>query len=325
VLVSAVIPTIGRIEYIRVTLDRLSSLPIDEIIVVDNGSSEELVAELEDRPEIKLLRPGANLGLAARNLAAEHARNEFLLMLDDDSWPLPGAIEAGLAAFEGLPRLAVVGGLVRDLDLDGNVVQVDEPGSFDWFLRAGQTGDPPPGGFPAFFFPACAAFVRRSAFLEVGGFLRPLFMHNIEVELTTRLLGAGWDVRYLPTAVFEHMKAPLGVTRNPAMAKYRVRNHVWYFWMHFPPGLAARRVPAYLLFDLIEYAYRRNPSAWVEGVQTAWKDRETVRPYRRPLPREILRRAELNRGRMHLRLLWAQLSRNLSRPGPDRNRAGPAS
>ena len=191
-------------------------------------------------------------------------------MLDDDSYPLPGAIETGLAAFIGRPHLAVVGGLVRDVDASGRVLQVDQPGSFDWFLRAGRNGDSPPDGFPAFFFPACAAFVRKSAFLEVGGFLKPLFMHNIEVELTTRLIAAGWDVRYLPTASFDHMKAPLGVTRNAAMAKYRVRNQVWYFWMHFPPGLAARRVPAYLLFDLIEYTYRRNPSAWLEGVRAAW-------------------------------------------------------
>ena len=93
------------------------------------------------------------------------------------------------------------------------------------------------------------------------------------------------------------------------MAKYRVRNQVWYFWMHFPPLLAARRIPAYLLFDLIEYTYRRNSGAWMQGLRDSWRARETVRPYRKPLPRAVLKRAELNRGRMHLRLLWAQLSR----------------
>ncbi len=40
--------------------------------------------------------------------------------------------------------------------------------------------------------------MRREAFLEVGGYLEPLFMVEVEVELTTRLLAAGWDVRYVP-------------------------------------------------------------------------------------------------------------------------------
>ena len=40
--------------------------------------------------------------------------------------------------------------------------------------------------------------VRRDAFLQVGGFFEPYF-HLVEgIDLTARLLAAGWDVRYFP-------------------------------------------------------------------------------------------------------------------------------
>ena len=53
-----------------------------------------------------LLHLDKNLNIAGRNLAAQKARGELLLMLDDDSYPLPGAVEALRWAFEALPASA---------------------------------------------------------------------------------------------------------------------------------------------------------------------------------------------------------------------------
>jgi hypothetical protein len=92
---------------------------------------------------------------------------------------------------------------------------------------------------------------------------------------------------------------------------YRIRNHLLYIWMRFPTSLAVRRTAGYLSFDLIEATYRGVPGAWAKAVRDAWQRRELVREERRPLPREALRRAELNRGRMHVRLLAGQLARKL--------------
>ena len=91
-VVSAVIVTRNRKDALAVTLDRLRDLPVDEVIVVDNAS-EDGTAELvrsRDSP-VKLIETGDNLGTAGRNLGAEDARGELLLMLDDDAYPLPGA------------------------------------------------------------------------------------------------------------------------------------------------------------------------------------------------------------------------------------------
>jgi GT2 family glycosyltransferase len=152
--------------------------------------------------------------------------------------------------------------------------------------------------------------VRRDAFLDAGGFFGPYFFTVSEVDLATRLIGRGWDVRYLPAAAFEHRKA-LGGRASGRTLRLRVRNQVWYFCLRFPAAVAARRIPAYLVFDLIECVYRGVPSAWAGGIADAWRQRDRVRGHRDPLPRRAVRRAELNRGRMHIRLLAHMVRRRV--------------
>ena len=72
-----------------------------------------------------------------------------------------------------------------------------------------------------------------------------------------------------------------------------------------------RRIAAYGAFDFVESSYRGEVGTWWRAVRDAWAERDTVRAARTPLPRDVLRRAELNRGRMHLRLLFFQLAKKL--------------
>ncbi len=312
--VSAVVLHYHREELLSVVLEHLATLPLDEVVVVDNGSSAGLGELVAPYDGVRLLDPGRNLGVAGRTLGARAARGDILLLVDDDSYPLPGAIEAALDAFRLLPRLGIVGGLMRDVDDGGAVVDFDSVGSFDWLLRAGHHGTPPAVGWPAFFFPECGAFIRRDAYFDAGGFLEPFFTGGPELDLATRMIARGWDVRYLPTAVFDHRKTPLAGERLTERLRVRVRNQVWYFWLHFPPWLAALRIPTYLAFDLAECAYRGEIPAWRAGIAEAWRDRAVVRGFRQPLPRTTLRRAELNRGRMHARLLAGKLTEKLLVP-----------
>ena len=78
--------------------------------------------------------------------------------------------------------------------------------------------------------------------------------------------------------------------------------------------MALPRSAGYLVFDLIDATHQRHPGAWARAIRDAWTKRELVRGERRPVPREIRRRAELNRGRTHVRLLTGQLRKRL--PGP---------
>lgn len=308
--ISAVLMARDRAEAVGTVLDRLRELPVDEVVVVDNGSTDgtpEVVearqAQWSEPRRLVLLRQGANIGVAARNIAIEQATGDLLLLVDDDSYPLPGSIEALVAAFEANPRSAVVAGMVVELDEGGAIKATSEPGSFDWMMRAGAEGDAPPAGFPTYFFPEGAAMARRAALLEVGGYFEGFFFTHEGFELTARLIGAGWDVRYCPAAPFHHMGGARTKADFARTLRLSVRNQLWYFWLHFPLGLAVRRMPAYALYDLVQCLYRRVPGAWAGGVVDAWRQRSTIRGMRKPLPRQVVQRVELTRGRAHVRLL----------------------
>ena len=95
--ISVVIPTYNRAALLPRALEsvRAQSLPPDEVIVVDDGSTDgsgELIAARY--PECIYLRQ-ENLGVsAARNLGIREARGEWIALLDsDDAW-LPTKLAA---------------------------------------------------------------------------------------------------------------------------------------------------------------------------------------------------------------------------------------
>jgi len=308
--VSAIVLAFNRADDVDHTLDRLATEPLDEIIVVDSGDDDTSERVRARGGNVRLVKTG-DIGAAARNVGAAEARSDLLLMLDDDSYPLPGTVDSLRDALTHNQGLALAAGLVHEVDREGRVIHSQGVGTFDWFLRAGHRGPVPKDGVPTFFFPEGGCMVRRDAFLEVGGFFPPYFFTVSEVDVATRLIGRSWDVRYFPHAEFEHRKAPGGRASERTM-RFRVRNQLWYFWLRFPTSVAARRIPAYLAFDLVECLYRGVPRAWTSAIAEAWRERGRVREFRDPLPRSAVRRAELKRGRLHLRLLAHMMRRRFT-------------
>ena len=93
---SVVIPTYNRLSLLRETLESLSSQrkAVDEIIVVDDGSTDGTVECLQNEyPEVRVFKQ-ENLGPgAARNHGVLHARGDYIAFLDSDDCWLPWAAE----------------------------------------------------------------------------------------------------------------------------------------------------------------------------------------------------------------------------------------
>lgn len=84
--------------------------PADEVIVVDDGSTDDPAAVVRDFPGVRFLRQ-SNRGLsAARNTGLHAARAEMIAFLDADDRLLPDAIEAGLACHARSAGCALVYG-----------------------------------------------------------------------------------------------------------------------------------------------------------------------------------------------------------------------
>ncbi len=85
-----------------------------EAVFIDNSPEP---SRYELAPNERCIFAGSNLGAAARNIGNREAQAPFVLQLDDDSHPLPGAVELALAKLESSgPEVAGVTSQVVHLD-----------------------------------------------------------------------------------------------------------------------------------------------------------------------------------------------------------------
>jgi GT2 family glycosyltransferase len=216
------------------TLARLEALPErPHIVVVDNGSDDGtplLVGRCFQRVEVIAL--GENAGPRARTVGAEAARTPYVAFADDDSWWWPGAL--GLAERVLDEHLAV--GLLAARTLVGPERREDPINDLMRRSPLGHHSHLP--GPSVLGFLACAAIVRRSAFLEAGGFGESA-MGFEETPVALELARHGWAAVYLDELVAEHHPRP-----GPERASRRrsnLCNELTFAWRRRPFGTALAR------------------------------------------------------------------------------------
>jgi cellulose synthase/poly-beta-1,6-N-acetylglucosamine synthase-like glycosyltransferase len=178
--VSVVIPCFNAEPYLPTALRSVASQtwPVDEIIVVDDGSRDRSI-QIARSFGARCLSTGSNLGPStARNIGINAAHNELIAFMDgDDYWDadhcetLTGLLrefpEAGLA----FSRVRFVGSRVGE---SARSVAEGVPTWAFWDLLIGN------------FVPQTGAMARRTAVLEVGGY-NPDMRYSEDYELWLRL------------------------------------------------------------------------------------------------------------------------------------------
>jgi glycosyltransferase involved in cell wall biosynthesis len=218
--ISAIICTHNREKYLGAAIDSLLAQTFSgefEVIVVDNASSDRTRAIVECRSHSCLryvYEPITGLSVA-RNTGAQAALSPILAYLDDDAIATPQWLQVLYDAYQSNDRLAIAGGKVTLLWLEGL-----QPPSWLSSGLAGNLGAYDLGTYtvsitqPGLTPRGLNYSIRREFLEQVGGFDRNLgrvgknLLSNEELQMTELALAQGWQVLYLPDAQVAHTVSP---------------------------------------------------------------------------------------------------------------------
>lgn len=201
--VSVVIPVRDDTVSLAETIAALGD--VREVIVVDDGSRDPAaVAAAAGRATV--LRHEQPRGpAAARNTGWRAASGDLVLFVDADVSLATGALAlllahlADPAVAAAAPRVRSVGG-----DAPGWLAAYEATrSSLDLGPRRGQVR--PGGRVP--YVPTAALLVRRAVLGACDGFEESM-RHGEDVDLVWRVAGAGWPIRYEPSATATHPSRP---------------------------------------------------------------------------------------------------------------------
>ena len=249
--VSVVVVTHNGLPWLEPCLESVRG---EEVIVVDNASTDATVAVVRERfPEVQLVEQG-NRGLAAGwNVGMEQATGRYFLILNADAWLTDGALSALVAFADAHPEAAVVG--PRLLNPDGTLQRSVRGFPTLWrlateylFLRKLAPRSRLLNGFYAggfehdavreaeFLMGACL-LVRREAVEQVGPLDESFFLFSEETDWCYRFVAAGWKVLFFPGAECVHVG---GGSHGGRMFRENVRGHLRFLAKHRGPRTAER-------------------------------------------------------------------------------------
>lgn len=186
-MVSIIIPCYRQAHLLGEAIESaLNQTTAAEVIVVDDGSPDDVPAVCDRYPQVKYIRQ-SNQGLgAARNAGVLAAAGEFLVFLDADDILLPTAVQDGLECIQRNPDTVLAYGR-GELVTNGQSAYPEhyprQAGAYEDLLRQN------------FIWMINFAITRRSAFKEVGGFDSSLEAGE-DYDLYLRLARAGEFCRH---------------------------------------------------------------------------------------------------------------------------------
>ena len=202
-----------------------------EVIVVDDGSQEDIRACLAAFPRVTLLRQAHAGPAVARNRGAHEARGAIVLFTDSDCRPTPGWLEAMVQPFMDSPQVVGVSGAYQSdqTSVVPRLIQAEYEQRYRMLARRPSID----------YISTDSAAYRRSVFLEYGGFSEAFLQACAEDgDLSYRMSAARLKLVFSPQAIVKHY-------HPDSLLWYWRRKYKYSYWRM----LAFRRSPSKMVAD----------------------------------------------------------------------------
>jgi GT2 family glycosyltransferase len=229
--ISVVVLSFNRKDALRHTLTQVFSQQwarTSQVIVVDNASSDASAEMVQaEFSQVKLIALRTNVLIEGFNIGAREATSELLLILDDDSWPQVGAVEAACEYMRKHP--STVGVMLHRKH--PKTQHYEWP--FEALTLAGvQTQWPDMG---------CGNFYRTRAWQAVGGYEQKYELYRNDTDIALKLLASGGDVVFCKDWLVWH-DSKIASRKSDKWLWLSTRNWVWMAKRHAKGTLLVRGV-----------------------------------------------------------------------------------
>ncbi|MDR1624499.1 MAG: glycosyltransferase family 2 protein [Tannerellaceae bacterium] len=280
-----------------------------EVIVADNGSTDESIPLLEEKfPQVGIIRLSDNYGFAeGYNRALERIDALYTVLLNSDVEVTPGWLDHLVKAMDADPSIACVQPKIRSYR------------NRQYFEYAGAAG----GYIDRYGYPFCRGrvlhvteedrgqydtpaetlwatgaclLIRTSVYKSEGGLDARFFAHQEEVEMCWRLRCRGYRLMCIPQSVVYHVGGATLSAENPRKTFLNFRNSLLMVYKNLPeeelkPVLRTRFFLDYLAaLKFLLSGHPRNAAA----VYKARKEFRRLLPVYEPVRRENLRKTTLH-------------------------------
>lgn len=231
------------------SMDRAGSAVSYEVIVVDNASTDGTCEWLQTaHPRARLVRNDQNRGIAVgNNQCLQAAQGRYVLLLNNDTLVLPGALDRLVAFGEAHPDAGAVGGRLLNPDGTFQASFFDFPSLWSEFLHATRLWALFNRHYPSHgdcvdirevdWICSASLLVRRAAAEQVGGVDEDFIMYSDETDLQYRMRQQGWKVYYLPEVATIHLGGQSASHWRRRRLIYRGK--LLFFQKHYGPWKTA--------------------------------------------------------------------------------------
>ncbi len=224
-----------------------SDFPGTEVVVADNGSSDDSVAFIKEHfPSVRIITLEKNYGFAMgyrKALDAIHAR--YYVLLNSDVEVTPGWLVPLYHIMEQHPQMGAC------------MPKILSHSQRDHFEYAGASG----GYIDRFGYPFCRGrilnqieqdkgqydefaevfwasgacmFVRATAYEYAGGLDAAFFAHMEEIDLCWRMHRTGWKIAVVPSSEVFHVGGGTLPNNNPGKLYLNYRNSLFMLFKNLP-------------------------------------------------------------------------------------------
>ena len=221
---------------------------LSSVVIVDNGSTDDSMANLPVSLPIVTIANKSNRGFgAACNQGAAAGSGNYILLLNPDTRLYPDSLNKvmSLLSTEGAASFGICG--IQLVDRSGQVARscsrfpsaarfvlqstgldrlIPKAGLFmtEWDHSDTRSVDHVIGAF---------LIIRRSLFTSLGGFDERFFVYFEDLDLSYRAKGLGWSTLYFSGATAFHAGGGTSDQVKASRLFYSLRSRIQYAFKHF--------------------------------------------------------------------------------------------